>query len=165
MFPCRASIARDITVRPWLAMGAGDDPARAATPGSDAAARAGTAQRVLIVEDEALVAMDMEIALADAGYDVTGTVDTAADAIAAALRLEPDIVLMDITLREGDGIDAARRIMAQGKLRLIFVSGNSDPRTLAAARALNPAGFIRKPFASRDLAQQVAAVLAGGDAG
>ena len=65
---------------------------------------------VLIVEDEGLVAMNMESALAEAGFRVLGIVDTEADAIDAALRLKPDVILMDITLREGDGICAARTI-------------------------------------------------------
>ena len=102
--------------------------------------------RVLIVEDEGLVAINIESALTEAGFRVTGIVDTEADAVAAADRLRPDIILMDITLREGNGISAARTILKRVHTRIIFVSGNSDPRTLAAAEELNTAGFIRKPF-------------------
>ena len=57
--------------------------------------------RVLIVEDEALVAMDIENSLGEAGFVIVGTVDTEFDAIDAAVRLRADVVLMDIALREG----------------------------------------------------------------
>jgi DNA-binding NarL/FixJ family response regulator len=137
----------------------GGPPQSADAPSGDASPRPGEGKRVLIVEDEALIAMDMEMALSQAGFEVVATVDTEADAIAACERLEPDVVLMDITLREGNGIMAAGAIMRSSPARVIFVSGNSDPKTLAAARALAGAGFIRKPFGD-NLALLVAAALA-----
>lgn len=106
----------------------------------------GRGLRVLIAEDEALVAISMESALAEAGFEIVGLVDTEADAVAEAERTDPDIVLLDITLRQGDGIAAAKQIQAKLKTHVIFVSGNSDPNTLAAANKINPAGFIQKPF-------------------
>jgi len=146
----------------WLATAVDDDSLPLPSRSEGPAVRIGPPLRLLIVEDEALVAMDMEAALANAGYEMIGIVDTAREAVEVAQRLKPDVVLMDITLREGNGLEAAKLIMARGGLRLIFVSGNSDPRTLAAARALNPAGFIRKPFASSDLARHLAAALGEG---
>lgn len=115
--------------------------------------------RVLIVEDEALIAMDMEEALSNAGYQVVGIADTEAEAILAARHGEADLVLMDITLREGNGISAARALATMSQLKIIFVSGNTDPKTLAAANALRPAGFIRKPFVGQELPRLVAALL------
>jgi two-component system, response regulator PdtaR len=112
-------------------------------------------RRILIVEDEALVAMNMESALVEEGFDVVGIVDTEADAVAAAYRFKPDVVLMDITLREGDGISAARAILKDFAVRIVFVSGNSDPLTLAAAQEMKPAGFIRKPFITHQFANLV----------
>lgn len=112
-------------------------------------------RRVLIVEDEALVAMNMESALAEDGFDILGIVDNEADAVATAIRLKPHAILMDITLRDGDGISAARSILKGLVTRIIFVSGNSDPVTLAAAQQLKPAGFIRKPFVTDRLADLV----------
>jgi two-component system, response regulator PdtaR len=114
--------------------------------------KAETPKRILIVEDEALVAMNMEIALAEDGFDIVGIVDNEADAVAAAIRLKPDAILLDITLRDGDGISAARSILKDLATWIIFVSGNSDPVTLAAAHQLKPAGFIRKPFVTDRLA-------------
>jgi DNA-binding NarL/FixJ family response regulator len=113
------------------------------------------AWRVLIVEDEALVALDIELALQAAGFDVVGVVDSQDEAVAETRRLQPDIVLMDITLRQGDGVAASRAI--GGAASIIFVSGNTDPKTLVAARQTNPAGFLVKPFGSDDLARAVRA--------
>ena len=91
---------------------------------------AGLNPRVLIVEDEALVAMNIESALAEAGFDVLGTVDTEADAVAAAERMRPDVILIDITLRDGDGISAAKTIQEKLKTRIIFM-----PSPLLLARS------------------------------
>ena len=111
--------------------------------------------KVLIVEDEGLVAMNIESALAEAGFRVLAVVDTEAEAIDAALRLKPDVILMDITLREGNGISAAQAIQRQLNVHIVFVSGNSDPATLAAARQTRSSGFIRKPFLTDRLASLV----------
>jgi DNA-binding NarL/FixJ family response regulator len=142
-------------------MAAGNHETDKAAPDSqERGTGAGMNLRVLIVEDEALVAMNMESALAEAGFELLGTVDTEADAIAAAERMQPDVVLIDITLRQGDGISAAKAIQEKLKTRIIFVSGNSDPRTLAAANKINPAGFIRKPFVTDRLARLVIDAIA-----
>ncbi len=118
-------------------------------------------RRVLIVEDEAVVAMNIDSALAEAGFEILDIVDTEQGAIDAARRLNPDIVLMDITLREGNGISAAKRIQQQQNAKIIFLSGNSDPRTLADAHAIKAAGFILKPFVTERLAKLVLAAMTG----
>lgn len=139
---------------------AASDPPDEHAPRSDkTVSDAKTELRVLIVEDEGLVAMNMESALTEDGFRVVGVHDNAADAIDAARRLQPDVILMDITLRDGDGIAAARAVLQQRDVRIIFVSGNSDPQTLAAAQALHPAGFIMKPFISASFARLVRARL------
>jgi two-component system, response regulator PdtaR len=132
-----------------------------ADEGDDAAAQdaelsaVGLNLRLLIVEDEAVVALNMEAALIEAGFEVVGTVDNETDAVAAALQLRPDVIIMDITLREGDGIRAARTIEERFKTHIVFVSGNSDPKTLSGAHAIKPAGFIRKPFVTERFASLV----------
>jgi two-component system, response regulator PdtaR len=128
--------------------------------GASQALRSGPGKRILIVEDEALIAMDMVLALNQAGFEVLDNVDTEADAVDASQRLQPDIILMDITLRQGDGISAARAIMASSAARVIFISGNSDPQTLATVRALGAVAFIRKPFVGGELPKLVADALA-----
>ncbi len=139
----------------FMTMDTDDENGNKASDEKNRGSDTGLGLRVLIVEDEALVAINMESALADAGFEIVGTVDTEADAVAEAERIRPDIVLMDITLREGDGISAAKEIQKKLKTHIIFISGNSDPSTLAAAEKINPAGFIRKPFVTDRFAMLV----------
>jgi len=106
---------------------------------------------LLIVEDEGLVAMNMESALAESGFRVLAVVDTEAEAVEAALRLRPDVILMDITLREGNGIAAAKAIQSTLNVHIVYVSSNSDPTTLAAVQQTKFSGFIRKPFVTSRL--------------
>ena len=117
--------------------------------------------RVLIVEDESLVAMNMELTLVEAGFRVVAVVDTEKDAIEAAQRLRPDVVLMDVTLRDGDGIVAAAEIYRMLQLPVIFVTGNTDMRTLNAIKQVPSSGLIRKPFVSDRLAALVHDAVAG----
>ena len=117
--------------------------------------------RVVIAEDEGLVALNIETALSEAGFEVLGIVDTEADAIAAVERLRPDLVILDITLREGSGISAAKAIKRFSAIPIIFVSGNSDPATLEMASDVEPAAFIRKPFVTERFAGLVAGAVAG----
>jgi DNA-binding NarL/FixJ family response regulator len=105
--------------------------------------------RVLIIEDEAVLAMDMEESLTQAGFEVVGVADSEDEAVSLVGLLRPDLVLMDITLRTGDGIAAAKAIA--DRTRIVFVSASSDPVTLSAAEALHPLGFIRKPYSGHEL--------------
>lgn len=134
--------------------------------GGEGAGRRGDAnpsaavRRVLIVEDEALVAMSMEQALAEAGYDVLAIVDTEGEAVAAAARLRPDIILMDIALRSGSGLSAARAIRTSSQARIVFVTGTSDRGTEAEAAELG-AALIRKPFLAEEFAAWVREFTSG----
>jgi CheY-like chemotaxis protein len=85
--------------------------------------------RVLIAEDEGLVALNIETALSEAGFDVLETVDTEADAVAAMERLRPDLIILDITLREGSGISAAKAIK-----RISAIPSSSFPGTAILRR-------------------------------
>jgi len=108
--------------------------------------------RILIVEDEALVALDIEDQLRRLGYDVVGTVDDAASAIAHAAASRPDLVLMDIHLRgDADGIDAALRLRAELGIAVVFLTAFADPHALERAKHAAPHGYILKPFDERDL--------------
>lgn len=130
-------------------------------PGSDnRASVVAENARVLIVEDESLVAMNIEQTLVEAGFHVIGIVDTEEDAIEAAQRLKPDIVLMDITLREGNGVAAAAEIYRMLKLPVLFLTGNTDMRTLEAIQRVPSRGLIRKPFVSERLAAHVRDAIA-----
>lgn len=122
--------------------------------------------RVLIVEDEALVALDMAMILNTAGYQVIGTKPTgdsalAALQVAAAEESLPDLVLMDIALRGTlDGIETTKRIRSTySDLPIVFVTGQADPITRARAETTNPAGYLLKPFTPEQLVGFVNAVL------
>jgi CheY-like chemotaxis protein len=95
--------------------------------------------RVLIVEDEAISAICFEEAVHSLGHVVVETADTGNRAIAAAERHRPDLVLMDVRLRDGtDGVEAANVIRENWDIPSIFVTANSDPVTLARTKAARP---------------------------
>jgi len=119
-----------------------------------------TTPRILIVEDEAVTAMDLAAELCSLGYDICGTADTADEAFATALREKPQLVLMDIRLGEGgDGIAAAQRITASLDTAVVFLTAHSDDATLNRALAVSPYGYIVKPFRVRDLKVSVDVAL------
>ena len=102
--------------------------------------------RVLIVEDDAIIAMHLEILVAELGHEVCATTASAAGAIARAAAHNPDVVLMDIRLAQGSsGIDAARELHAQQALRCIFLSANLDEPTRTALLPYEPIDFVGKP--------------------
>jgi CheY-like chemotaxis protein len=108
--------------------------------------------RVLIVEDERLIALDLQRRLTQLGYTVVGNVAAGAQAITAALQLRPDLILMDIRLQgEMDGIDAALQIQTDRSVPIIYLTAYVDESTMQRAQATSPWGFLRKPFHVRDL--------------
>jgi CheY-like chemotaxis protein len=103
--------------------------------------------RILIVEDERLVAEDLRDSLVHAGYDVVAIASTGERAIDRVAELEPDLVLMDINLSgEMDGIAAARSIRSRHGTPVVYLTAFSNDQTLARARATDAFGFIVKPF-------------------
>jgi DNA-binding response OmpR family regulator len=103
-------------------------------------------RRILIVEDEPLVAFDNEHSLADAGYEVVGTVDTLADAVRVLGEEAIDLILTDIKLNgDGDGMDVARAAAARG-VPVLFVTGNCP----AEAPSLG-VGCLAKPYSDKVL--------------
>jgi len=119
------------------------------------------APRILIVEDEAVTALDLASELRRLGYDVCGTEDTADGAVAAVERERPKLVLMDIRLGDsGDGIEAARRISERHDAAVVFLTAHSDEETLARALEVSPFGYIVKPFRARELKVAVELALA-----
>jgi diguanylate cyclase (GGDEF)-like protein len=111
-----------------------------------------TLQRILIVEDEAVTAMDLASELRRLGYEVCGMEDSAEGAVAAVEKGKPGLVLMDIRLGDnGDGVEAARRIAERHDAAVVFLTAHSDEQTLARALAASPYGYIVKPFRAREL--------------
>jgi DNA-binding NarL/FixJ family response regulator len=101
--------------------------------------------RVLIVEDDIIIAMHLAILVAEFGHEVVGTVRSAPEVIAQAMALSPDVALMDIRLAHSSGIDAARELHRSQGLRCIFLSANLDEPTRAALLLLEPIEFVGKP--------------------
>lgn len=123
--------------------------------------------RILIVEDEALVALDMAMILNAAGYQIIGTKPTGDSALAALKTAEaegllPDLVLMDIALRGTlDGIETSKQIKsAYADIPIVFVTGQADPATRARAETTEPAGYLLKPFTPEQLVGFINSVLA-----
>jgi diguanylate cyclase (GGDEF)-like protein/PAS domain S-box-containing protein len=108
--------------------------------------------RILIVEDELIVARDTERQLLAMGYACVGQASRGEEAIALVARLLPDLVLMDIQLPgEMDGIAAAQLIRARWQLPVVFLTAFDADVVLARAQLAEPYGYILKPFSERDL--------------
>lgn len=110
------------------------------------------ATKIMIVEDETIVALDIRNRLTKLGYQVPAVLSTGEEALAQAPRVTPDIVLMDIMLAgEIDGIKTAEEIRRQLDIPVIFLTAYADNRTLQAAKLTEPYGYVLKPFEEREL--------------
>jgi two-component system, response regulator PdtaR len=110
-----------------------------------------TAPRILIIEDEPMVAMLLAEVLISMGYDVCGVESTEADAVATAARCGPDLMIVDVWLNEGNGVSAIAEILRAGPMPHFFVSGDT-----AGVRALkSDAVVMQKPFREQDLARAI----------
>jgi PAS domain S-box-containing protein len=109
-------------------------------------------KRILVVEDEGIIALDIQGELEGLGYAVCAIVATGEAAVAAVEQHRPDLVLMDIHLRgEMDGIQAADRIQDRFGIPIVYLTANADEATLQRARITGPFGYLLKPFQERDL--------------
>lgn len=108
--------------------------------------------RILIVEDESIVALDLRNRLEALGYEVVGSARSAARALELARGEMPDLVLMDINLQgEVDGIDVAETIQSQLSLPVVFLTAFSDSTSLERATEARAYGYLLKPFHEREL--------------
>jgi DNA-binding NarL/FixJ family response regulator len=108
--------------------------------------------RVLIVEDEPLIAVDIEQVLTDINYEVSAIAFTVDEALHQLQNNTPDAVLLDINLDdEKDGIYIAEIIHQQYQIPFIFLTSHADRHTLDRAKKTNPAGYIVKPFDEKDV--------------
>ncbi|MEH2367184.1 hybrid sensor histidine kinase/response regulator [Nostoc sp.] len=108
--------------------------------------------RVLVVEDEYILAINLQESLESLGYVVLDIADSAEGAIAKATELRPNLILMDIRLRgEMDGIQAAEQIWHHLQIPIIYVTGHSDKSTVERATLTSPFGYILKPIKEQEL--------------
>lgn len=108
--------------------------------------------KILVVEDERIVAKDIVKSLQRLGYVVLASVSSGEEAIKKVSEIQPDLVLMDIMLKGGmDGIEAADKIKASFDIPVIYLTAYADESTIQRAKLTDPFGYILKPFEERDL--------------
>ena len=108
--------------------------------------------KILIVEDEAIVGLDLRKSLELMGYETTEIVDTGADAIDSVERNLPDLILMDVRIKgDLDGIETAIQIRKRADLPIVFLTAFSDKATVDRAKIAQGSSFVLKPFNTREL--------------
>lgn len=108
--------------------------------------------KILVVEDERIVAKDIQNTLRNLGYEVPAIASTGEEAIKKSGEIKPDIVIMDIVLKgKVDGIEAASAIRSHYKIPIIYLTAYEDEETLDRAKITEPLGYILKPYEERDL--------------
>jgi|GEM_PF-6675257 len=116
--------------------------------------------RILVVEDEMIVAEDLSESLRSLGYGICGAAASGEDAVNMALRLMPDLVLMDIILHgKMDGIEAAKSIRDHLNIPIIFLTAYADNETVDRAKLSEPYGYLTKPFAEKELHASIQTAL------
>ena len=107
---------------------------------------------IMVVEDESVVARDIQNSLLNMGYRVPAAASSGADAVARAGELRPDLVLMDIMLRgEVDGIQAANLIRSRFAIPVVYLTAFTDEETLGRAKVSDAFGYLLKPFDEKEL--------------
>jgi len=118
--------------------------------------------RILIVEDDMIIAANISLQLSRLGYEVTGIETRGEEAIVHARRNCPDIILMDINLKGSlDGVETVKTIQTYADIPIIYLTANNDEVTFNRARETHPRAFITKPFNKVDLQRSVALVVQG----
>ena len=113
------------------------------------------ALRVLVVEDNAIIGMLLAEVLAGMGHDVCAIEATESDAVTAAVRCKPELMIVDVQLGDGSGVSAVEKILLIGFVPHVFVSGDT-----LGVRALRPgAVVIQKPFRESDLTRAIQCAL------
>ena len=129
--------------------------------GSTGGEPGGEPRRVLVVEDDFLVAGELEHWLSLAGFEVVGPAATAEEAIRLAREAKPDLVVMDIRLAGArDGVDAAIEIYRSLGIRSVFATAHSDARTMARGQEANPLAWVAKPYSPSGLVTEIKALFA-----
>lgn len=110
------------------------------------------AGKILIVEDESIIAMELSARLQKLGYQIVGIAQNGLEAITVTDAYRPDLVLMDIYLKgEMDGVEATTTIKEQYGIPVIYLTANTDEHTFQRAKVTEPYGYLLKPFDEREL--------------
>jgi len=144
-------------------MGIPETEAQALYDAGLATIRENTRARVLVIEDEPIIAMDIKSIVDELGHDCTGIADTRDTAVALAREAPPDLILSDIQLADGSsGIDAVRDILAEISVPVIFIT--AYPERFLTGERPEPAFLITKPFKRRNVQAAVSQALFFNDA-
>lgn len=118
------------------------------------------AAKILIVEDEAITAMDLCTTLQQLGYEVVASVTSGEQAIEAAEKFEPELILMDIVLQgKIDGTQAAAYICSHQNIPIIFLTAFNDEATIKRTKPIGPYGYVVKPFDAKTLHMEIELAL------
>ncbi len=115
--------------------------------------------KILIVEDEIIVAMEMESLLQSNGFSVVGKAHSSEKAVDTAIAYKPNIILMDINIKgEFDGIDTCKKILNHLNAKIIFVSAYNDEETHIRIDAIQPHYFLPKPYSEKELIDIISSI-------
>jgi two-component system, response regulator PdtaR len=115
---------------------------------------------ILVVEDDYLVASNMEAALLEAGLEIVGIATTAEEAIALAASRQPALAVMDIRLAGmRDGVELALELFTRHGIRCVFATAHRDPDVRARAEPARPLGWLQKPYAMPSLVESIRQAL------
>ncbi|MCK9150598.1 response regulator [Methanobacterium alcaliphilum] len=117
-------------------------------------------EKILIVEDERILALGLKKKLQKLGFNVTHTVSSGEDAVKSVKENKPDLILMDIVLQgELDGIDAAKMIINMHNIPIIYLTAYADDETIERAVKTYPYGYLMKPYKERELKANIEMAL------
>ena len=102
--------------------------------------------RLVVAEDQALIRLDLERLLEDAGFDVCGSARDGQEAVELALERRPDVVVLDVKMPRIDGVEAARRILAEGFVPIVMLTAYGYGELISRAVDAGVVGFVVKPF-------------------
>lgn len=118
--------------------------------------------KILVVEDERIIANDIQDMLKDMGYDVPAIASSGEEAIKKAEGIKPELVLMNIGLKgDMDGIGAAAHIHNRFNIPIVYVTAYMDEKRLERAKVTEPFGYIIKPFEDKELSSTIEKALGG----
>lgn len=116
--------------------------------------------RVLIAEDETLIRLDLRALLEGAGFEVCAEARDGEEAVALARTVEPDLAVLDVKMPRVDGIEAARRILAERPIPIVLLTAFSDRQIVDRAVAAGIAAYLVKPFREQDLLPAIKTAIA-----
>ena len=118
----------------------------------------GSARTILLVEDEDSIALPLAAALEREGY-ATRITGSAPEAIALAAELQPDLILLDVMLSDGSGLDVCREVRRESKVPIIMLTARGDETDRVVGLELGADDYVVKPFSARELVARIRAVL------